>query len=192
MKKKTIAIALAAVVLLLGAVGGTLAWLTSTDSVTNTFTVGNVTISLDEPNFTQDIKLIPGKVIDKDPTVTVDAGSESCYVRILVTIPAAMVDLLDMSNSFAANTGWTAGSPVVGVDSTTIEFRYNNIVDASAGAVTLPAAFLTLKVDGTTTGDELAAYYALLDAQKDIVVAAQAIQSETFANADAAWTAFNS
>ena len=74
-----------AVVLLLGCVtGGTLAWLTSTtDPVTNTFTVGDINITLDET--TSDYKMIPGYTIAKDPKVTVKANSEDCILFVKVT-----------------------------------------------------------------------------------------------------------
>ena len=71
-----------AVVLLLGCVtGGTLACLTSTTgAVTNTFTVGDINITLDET--TSDYKMIPGYTIAKDPKVTVAANSEKCYLFV--------------------------------------------------------------------------------------------------------------
>ena len=47
-KSKAILMALCAVLLVAASVMGTLAYLTSTDTVTNTFTVGNVQIKLDE------------------------------------------------------------------------------------------------------------------------------------------------
>lgn len=73
-----------AVVLLLGCVtGGTLAWLTSTTKpVVNTFTVGDINITLDET--TSDYKMIPGYTIAKDPKVTVKAGSEDCWLFVKV------------------------------------------------------------------------------------------------------------
>lgn len=73
-----------AVVLLVGAtIGGTIAWLTdTTDEVENTFTVGNINITLEETK--EDFKMIPGWTIDKDPVVTVKANSEDCWVFIKV------------------------------------------------------------------------------------------------------------
>ena len=52
--KKVVALALCAVMLVVGSVAGTMAYLTSNDSVTNTFTVGNVVITLDETNVDND------------------------------------------------------------------------------------------------------------------------------------------
>lgn len=83
--------ALAALVLVLGgAVGGTLAWLTATsDTVVNTFTVGDIDIDLTETTGSE-YKLVPGAKVAKDPKVTVKAGSEKCYVFVKVEASDAM------------------------------------------------------------------------------------------------------
>lgn len=99
MKKRTVALVLAIVLVFAVAVGGTVAYLTSTANVKNTFTVGSVNIKLDEAKVTpdgkavtpaervtaNDYKLMPGHVYTKDPTVTVLNGSEESYVRMKVT-----------------------------------------------------------------------------------------------------------
>ena len=84
MKKIRLAAMLLSVVLLvIATVSGTLALMLGyTDPVVNEFTVGNVAITLDETNRTY--KMVPGKVIDKDPHVTVDTTSEDCYVFVKI------------------------------------------------------------------------------------------------------------
>lgn len=99
--KKVLLLVLCAVLLVGASVAGTLAYLTDTQDVTNTFTVGNVHIKLDEAvvnsatgeagtgrteDGNQNLHLIPGKPVVKDPTVTVLKGSEACYVRMKVTV----------------------------------------------------------------------------------------------------------
>lgn len=98
-KSKALLLTLCAVLLVAASVLGTMAYLTSTDTVTNTFTVGKVEIKLDEAKVTADgipvesaarvtensYKLMPGNTYTKDPTVTVKAGSEESYVRMKVT-----------------------------------------------------------------------------------------------------------
>lgn len=106
MLRKVLLLACSAVLLVCLSVGATLAYLTSQDTVTNTFTVGKVDITLDEAAIEEDEKtgnwvedstkprvedgnayhLMPGLTYAKDPTVTVLKGSEPSYVRILVTI----------------------------------------------------------------------------------------------------------
>ena len=104
-------VVLMALVLLIGCgVGGTLAWLMDkTDAVTNTFTVGDIEITLDEAKVNQDgqflnkndnvvddltsaervtsntYQAIPGKTYSKDPTLTVQKGNEKCYLFVEFT-----------------------------------------------------------------------------------------------------------
>lgn len=98
-KSKALLLTLCAVLLIAASVLGTMAYLTSSAEVKNTFTVGKVEIKLDEAKVTADgipvegaarvtansYKLMPGTTYTKDPTVTVKAGSEESYVRMKVT-----------------------------------------------------------------------------------------------------------
>ena len=98
-KSKALLLTLCAVLLVAASVLGTMAYLTSTAKVENTFTVGKVEIKLDEAKVTADgipvegaarvtansYKLMPGTTYTKDPTVTVLNGSEASYVRMKVT-----------------------------------------------------------------------------------------------------------
>lgn len=120
MKKltKTLLLVLCAILLVAGSVLGTVAYLTDRQDVTNTFTVGNVQIKLDEAvvdaetgkaydlkvrteEGNPDVLLVPGRTIDKDPTVTVLKDSEDCYVRVKVT-----VDLPNWTPDAAKLAGW--------------------------------------------------------------------------------------
>lgn len=100
-KKKALLMTLSAVLLVTVSVFGTMAYLTDNDTVTNTFTVGNVKLELDEANVNTDgtyvtnhdsrvkensYHLIPGHTYIKDPTVTVKANSEDAYVRMFVKV----------------------------------------------------------------------------------------------------------
>lgn len=83
MKKKTVALLLALVLVFGVAAGGTLAWLTDkTDAVTNTFTTSDINIKLEETK--TDFTMVPGYTIEKDPKVTVLKGSEDCYLFVKV------------------------------------------------------------------------------------------------------------
>lgn len=98
-KSKALLLTLCAVLLIAASVLGTMAYLTSSAEVKNTFTVGKVEIKLDEAKVTADgipvegadrvtansYKLMPGTTYTKDPTVTVLKGSEDSYVRMKVT-----------------------------------------------------------------------------------------------------------
>lgn len=103
-KTKALLMSLCAVLLVAASVLGTMAYLTDSKDVKNTFTVGNVAIKLDEAkvdeNGTQvvdkdgnpvarvtenEYKLLPGHTYVKDPTVTVLTPSVASYVRMKVT-----------------------------------------------------------------------------------------------------------
>ena len=106
--KKALLMTLCAACLVVTTVFGTLAYLTDTDQNVNTFTVGKVDIELDEYDFDkdenesditpeiQDIEnqrdkankyhLIPGQEYTKDPTVTLEKGSEPSYIYMIVTV----------------------------------------------------------------------------------------------------------
>ena len=109
-KSKALLLTLCAVLLVAASVLGTMAYLTSTDTVTNTFTVGKVEIKLDETDVTNptgprvqanSYKLMPGNTYTKDPTVTVKAGSEESYVRMKVTFnnAAALMEMLPSADN---------------------------------------------------------------------------------------------
>lgn len=99
----SLALILAMVLLVGSVVGGTLAWLIAdTDPVVNTFTYGDIDLELEEtrtdekgnpvdndgdgiPDKTtvgNEYKMLPGETYGKDPTVTVLAGSEACWLFV--------------------------------------------------------------------------------------------------------------
>lgn len=172
MKKKTLALVLALTLLVAGVVGGTLAWLTDqTDEVKNTFTVGDINIGLTET--TADYKMVPGNTIAKDPTVTVKANSEACWLFVQVT----KSENLDTFITYAIAEGWTALPGVDGV--------YYREVPASAADQTfsvLAGDAVTVKSDVTRTMLETAKTDA-----PTLTFKAYAIQRDHFATADAAW-----
>ena len=116
-KSKALLMTLCAVLLVAASVLGTMAYLTSTDEVENTFTVGNVKIALDEAKVNADgtvngtdrvkgneYKLMPGHTYVKDPTVTVKAPSVDSYVRMKVTFNnAAAIIALCTDPEFAGD-----------------------------------------------------------------------------------------
>lgn len=172
MKKKTLALVLALTLLVAGVVGGTLAWLTDqTAEVKNTFTVGDINIGLTET--TADYKMVPGNTIAKDPTVTVKANSEACWLFVKVTGSTNLKDFI----TYAIAEGWTALSGVDGV--------YYREVPASAADQTfsvLADNAVTVKSDVTKTMLETAKTDA-----PTLTFKAYAIQKDHFATADAAW-----
>lgn len=110
-----------AVVLIVGiSVGGTLAWLTdTTDSVKNTFTVGDINITLTETFNTDSnndgkfdcwkAQMIPGYSYKKDPTVTVIEGSVDCYLFVKFEETGNPANYLDYTSTLTVANGWTQG-----------------------------------------------------------------------------------
>ena len=125
--KKKFALSIAAIALVICcAVGGTLAWLTDqTASVKNTFTVGNIDITLTESKGVTSsnpqegtFKMVPGNTIEKDPKVTVVAGSEDCWLFVKVEKSST----LDNYIAYAIDSNWTALADKPGV------YYYNGTV----------------------------------------------------------------
>lgn len=97
-KTKALVLSLCALLLVVTSVFVTMAFLTSQDSVTNTFAVGKVEITLDEAKVTEygvevegvarvkgnKYKLIPGHTYVKDPTIHVSDTSEDCYLFVKI------------------------------------------------------------------------------------------------------------
>ena len=219
-KSKILLLMLCAVALVAASVLGTLAYLTSTDTVTNTFTVGKVQIKLDEAKVGEDgkaltgndaarvkansYKLLPGHEYDKDPMVTVLAGSEASYVRMLVTVTfgKTLPDeklATDLDNIFTGYDAakWIRNAKQVTTDGEgdaaktviTYEYRYNATIDGIVPATTtdsaLPALFTGIQVPGDWTNDDLAALGGI-----QINIVAQAIQADGFTDAVDAWDNF--
>ena len=97
-KKRFVAILLCVTLVALAAIGATFAYLTDTKSVNNTFTMGNVKITLDETNVndpegdrvtSNTYNVYPGAVVTKDPIVH-NTGKNGAYVRAVVTIEDGM------------------------------------------------------------------------------------------------------
>lgn len=137
-KKLTIAV-IALSLILVGVVGGTLAWLSATsETVTNTFTYGTITIKLEEPigegNGYVFSRVLPGAQVEKDPTVTVVEGSEKCYVYVLIDN-----QLGDKATYDIDTTKWAR---IDGETGTQALYRYligsDNIVDAFSADVEIP------------------------------------------------------
>lgn len=140
MKKKILVACLCVALAVLTVAGTTLAYLTSKDTVTNTFTVGNVKITMDEAKVTtdgtpvvgadrvkaNDYKLMPGHTYTKDPTVTVVKGSEEAYVRLKVTFNNA-ADIIAM----CTDPEFADGDPT-GVENAYPLIRMVNFVERNA------------------------------------------------------------
>lgn len=183
MKKKlliTLSVVACAVLLVVGSIAGTIAYLTSTQTVTNTFTVGDVTITMTETDVDgstsgqagtgRDVantyKLIPGKTYTKDPVIYVGADSESCYLFVKITNGMAAIETDEEAKTVIGQMkekGWVAFNAAEGV--------YYKTTAVNAGAEV--SVFDTVTVSGTVNNTTLATYDA-----SELKVVAYAIQAE--------------
>lgn len=220
-KKKILTVACMCMLLAVSILG-TMAYFTDSESVKNTFTVGKVGITLNEAAVNTDgtvIKgaarvtenkyhLIPGHTYIKDPVATVDAGSEDCYVRMIVEVEniqnlkdalpddGATADYYGEDGVFLLQklvNGWNPAVWVYEKYETEgaigkYEFRYKEVVKKSSAATALDPLFASITVPGDYIDndniDELAGV--------KIVVNAHAIQAGGFKTAAEAWAKFPS
>ena len=183
--RKVLLLACSAVLLVCLSVGATLAYLTSTDTVKNTFTVGKVAITLDEvivdeygvattTNLRGDAntyKLLPGHKYTKDPTIHVAAGSEDCWLFVKIENGISGIEADKTIAAQMGEKGWTL------VADTTNVYSYKDIQSAGADVVVFD--------NFTIKGDADVANYD----GKTIAITAYAIQADGFKTAEAAWTA---
>lgn len=184
-RTKALLLTLCAALLVCATVLATMAFLTATDSVRNTFTVGNVAITLDEAEVdangkavtpenrvdANQYKLIPGKTYDKDPTIHVATDSEDCW--LFVKLENGLVDITGATTIEAQMTaeGWTV------IDDTKNIYAYQSIASADADVVVFNT--FTLAKDAAVEDYETA----------EIVVTAYAVQADGFTSAADAWAA---
>lgn len=125
--KKAALLLCSAVLLVCISIGATVAYLTSTAQVVNTFTVGNVAITMDETKVdengtpiqgagrvqTNTYKLMPGHTYTKDPTIHVSDTSEEAYLGVKVVFENSAaadeklsLNMLSIFSGFIAD-NWT-------------------------------------------------------------------------------------
>lgn len=146
--KKVLAMTLALVLVVAASVAGTMAWLMAeTDAVTNTFTTGDISITLTET--TEDYKIVPGGKDAKDPMITVKGGSEKCYVYAFVENNLVLDGkVVATPNIDAAK--WDA----IKVEGNKTIYRYAEIVDAASGDVKCPV-FTEVSYSGEITKENM-------------------------------------
>lgn len=183
---RTLVVMLALVLMVGCAVGGTLAWLVAkTDPVVNTFTYGDINITLTEDTGSN-YKIIPGVNIAKDPKVTVEAGSEACWLFVKVdeenwpTFKEANSETKKVSYTLAD--GWTALPNVTGV-----YYREVNAVSADTNFEVLEGNKVT--VSENLTKAEVNSISAGI--QPKLTFTAYAVQKDGIADAATAWTKVN-
>lgn len=198
-KSKALILALCAVSLVTASVFGTMAYLTSNDNVTNTFTVGSVAITMDETKVDEagqpidgearvkanKYKLLPGHTYVKDPQIHVDSTSEDCYLFVKVKNEIEPIEKKGVGSTTTGvefnmiPNGWAF---VKAQDDVTDIYVYVGKTAGAAGPATVHAGenvdvFKELAIDGSVDNDTLALYK-----NKTITVTAYAVQKDGFAD----------
>ena len=216
LKKPIFLLAAIALIVSVG-VYATVAYLVDVAEVTNTFTMGNVNITLDEAVVDPDTgdpigddrtfeggtyHLVPGRSFTKDPTVSIAQGSEDCFVRMVVSVnnATAMKNLFG-EDGFLNFTNYKDKGE--GIDYGQEFWILKSISTAAGDPETLiyefryhaPVIGWTGRLEPLFTsikvpGEVTGSQLASLTDLK-IVIQAHAIQFEGFGNnADLAWNAF--
>lgn len=203
MKKKITAIFLCVALVAIAIVGASLAYFTDTKTATNTFTMGNVQIKLDETNVNDtegdrvtrnEYNVYPGAVVTKDPIVH-NTGKNAAWIRAKVEVkdwatnctkyPTNADGKMEMEKTLAnlLTTGLGTGWSVVDVkpvgNDVTFVLMY---ADKLAVGADTTAMFQQVKVPaGLQNGQEFGT----------IKVTAEAIQTDSFDTWTAAFAAFD-
>lgn len=219
-RSKALLLTLCAVLLVTASVLGTMAFLTSTASVENTFTVGSVKITLDEAKVTTDgkpvegaarvaensYKLMPGHTYTKDPTIHVDTASEDCFIRAKVTLTNAE-EWIAIATKYADNKVeniikgtddniWWVSQPAVDTANNTVTYTFVYKNESHTDELGKRIWTSTDSKD-LVLFNEIAIPGGLTNEElkgvgsSKITVVAEAIQADGFETEAAAWAAFD-
>ena len=143
-----------------------------------------------------DVKLNPGESYHKMPYV-VNTGANDAYIRIRVMIPADL-DTAILNSSMYTTTAMKSGEFTYAYDdSGTVErdgikynvYTFTRTEALPAGEMTYWNVWGTVHMDKDVTNEEIA--NLLPNGNFSVLVEADAIQADGFANATEAWAAFN-
>lgn len=213
MKKKNILFIFCAILVSLISIQVTTAYLTDEVGASNTYSVGNVKIILDETKVDElgvpienamrvqnnKYHLMPGYTYVKDPMITVKAGSSDSYVRILVTINKIEELKKILGNDFEPemlvngwnNEIWKRNGIIENENNcNTYEFRYYKVVNGFENEKSvdkkLESLFESFTIPKDIDGKQLETIKEL-----EMVIVGQAIQTQGFDSEDTAWKSFD-
>ena len=132
-----------------------------------------------------------------------NTGSEDAYIRIRVMIPADL-DTAILNSSMYTSTALNNKEFTMAYDNSgTVErngvkynvYTFTRIDPLAAGEMTYWNVWGTIHMDSDTTGEELAGFFGegkpYANGVFPVLVEADGIQSDGFADAAAAWAAFD-
>lgn len=149
-------------------------------------------------------KFHPGVTVEKDGWVE-NVGSNEAYVRMFVAYPTKSIELMTVNFNADISTEWTEGTSYSftdadGVEYTVQVFVLNDPLDPEAKTVDTITSVTMLttteaiknadnKIVYYKSGEDVSTGYVSADGTIPVLLHAQAVQTTTFANADAAFTA---
>ena len=149
----------------------------------------------------ENVKLLPGESYHKMPYVK-NIGTEDAYIRIRVMIPADL-DTAILNSSMYTSTALNNKEFTMAYDNSgKVEregvkynvYTFTRIDPLAAGEMTYWNVWGTIHMDPDTTGEELAEFFgegkAYANGVFPVLVEADGIQADGFADATAAWAAF--
>ena len=150
----------------------------------------------------ENVKLNPGQSYHKMPYVK-NTGANDAYIRIRVMFPADL-DTAILNSSMYTSTALNNKEFTLAYDNSgTVEregikynvYTFTRIDPLKAGEMTYWNVWGTVHMDADVTNEELASLFGKGNPYANgifpVLVEADAIQADGFANADAAWTAFD-
>jgi predicted ribosomally synthesized peptide with SipW-like signal peptide len=150
----------------------------------------------------ENVKLLPGESYHKMPYVK-NIGTEDAYIRIRVMIPADL-DTAILNSSMYTSTALNNKEFTMAYDNSgKVEregvkynvYTFTRIDPLAAGEMTYWNVWGTIHMDPDTTGEELAEFFGegkpYANGVFPVLVEADGIQSDGFADAAAAWAAFD-
>lgn len=150
----------------------------------------------------ENVKLLPGESYHKMPYVK-NIGTEDAYIRIRVMIPADLDTAILNSSMYTSSAMLKKEFTMAYDNSGTVEregvkynvYTFTRIDPLAAGAMTYWNVWGTIHMDPDTTGEELAKFFgegkAYANGVFPVLVEADGIQADGFADAAAAWKAFD-
>ncbi|MBQ2887844.1 MAG: hypothetical protein IJE29_02835 [Firmicutes bacterium] len=195
-KNKVLLLMMCAVVLVAGSIFGTLAYLADNDAVTNTFTVGQVHMKLDEAKVEPDgayvtdksnrvteneYHLIPGHTYIKDPTVHISDDSEDCYLFVKVENGIEDIETDEECRTIASQMERLDWAAVEGVDNVYVLAKGGADKYAVSGGADV-VVFESFTIDGETVDNDKIAEYDTMQHETVIRVTAYAVQAAGFEN----------
>lgn len=174
MSRRSLTLIIFTICAVLIGVGTTLAYIVaSTREVKNTFTVGDINITLTETTG-DTYGILPGATLKKDPVITVKGGSEACWLFVELSHTADIKNYI----VYELADGWTAleGKP---------DIYYRNV-----GKTDSDIWFSVLKNNSVTVSDTITEEdMSFIHTDPTLTVRGYAVQRDNITTPAAAWDA---